>query len=182
VPRVAPLLDAFMARFADERDSGPVYTTHAALLLGMAVPMWLAHAAESAEATSSGARTSDSGGAHAVSGAWFLVAASGMSCLGLGDSAASCVGVLAGRCRPFSGSKKTLEGTAAGACAMLLGWLAASRWLMPLHHGFGPWVSIGVVVATLGAALLEAVTHQLDNLVVPVFYAAHMLLLAGAGG
>ena len=36
------------------------------------------------------------------------------------------------------------------------------------------WLSIAL--ATAGAALLEAVTDQLDNLVVPVYYTSHLIL------
>ena len=35
-----------------------------------------------------------------------------------------------------------------------------------------------VLGATFGAAILEAVTDQLDNLVVPVYYTAHLILAA----
>eukprot|EP00955_Chlamydomonas_euryale_P096333 365001-Chlamydomonas_euryale.AAC.14 len=199
VPRVSPLLDEFMSRFADERDGGRVYVTHMALLTGMAVPMWMAHAAEVADAAARGGCCGGCGGGGGRcglaggSGGWsLLVAASGLSCLGLGDSAASVVGVLAGRVRPFRGSRKTAEGTAAGAAAMLAGWAAMSAMLLGMGHthvcggGCGGALGLGghlgivwLSAATLGAALLEAVTHQLDNLIVPLYYAAHLLLLVG---
>ena len=213
IPVVSERLQAFMAGFADERDSGPVYITHLALLLGVAVPMWLAPADDGAageggrrggggsvgllgtaatEERESGAILSGGNGPGGCSGlAWLLVSASGMVCLGLGDTAASVVGVLAGRTRLFAGSRKTVEGTLAGAAAMLLGcaglW-AWDRWaaragladscmgICPQHNA-ASWPVVAMV--TVGAALLEAVTHQLDNLVVPIYYAAHLLLALG---
>ena len=216
IPVVSERLQAFMAGFADERDSGPVYITHLALLLGVAVPMWLALSQPADDAAAgegglrggggsvgllgtaateereSGAILSGGNGPGGCSGlAWLLVSASGMVCLGLGDTAASVVGVLAGRTRLFAGSRKTVEGTLAGAAAMLLGcaglW-AWDRWaaragladscmgICPQHNA-ASWPVVAMV--TVGAALLEAVTHQLDNLVVPIYYAAHLLLALG---
>lgn len=38
--------------------------------------------------------------------------------------------------------------------------------------------AVRLLAVTCGAALLEASTHQLDNLVVPVYFAAALLLFA----
>lgn len=212
IPVVSERLQAFMAGFADERDSGPVYVTHLALLLGIAIPMWLALSQPAGDAAAAGnGRLGGGGGVEppgtAATGmwesggtssggscpggcsrlAWLLVSASGMVCLGLGDTAASVVGVLGGRTRLLAGSRKTVEGTLAGAAAMLLGCAGLYAWdqwatavgldaSCPQHNVNWPVVA----VATVGAALLEAMTHQLDNLVVPVYYAAHLLLALGS--
>ena len=125
-------------------------------------------------------------------------------CLGVGDTAASLVGILYGRLRLARDTSKTLEGTAAGAAAMLACWLAAALWLAPrgcargagaleasaagakvagVHQAFCAIAMAGgaarLLAVTCGAALLEASTHQIDNLVVPVYFAAALLLFAG---
>lgn len=41
LPGVSRRITGFMERFTDARDAGPVYVTHFALLLGMALPIWL---------------------------------------------------------------------------------------------------------------------------------------------
>ena len=207
IPVVSERLHAFMAGFADERDSGPVYVTHLALLLGVALPMWLAPSQPAGGAAAGEGCLTGLGGGVGLLGtaatgeresgailssgsglAWLVISASGMV---FGDTAASVVGVLAGRTRLFAGSRKTVEGTLAGAAAMLLGcaglW-AWDRWaaragladscmgICPQHNA-ASWPVVAMV--TVGAALLEAVTHQLDNLVVPIYYAAHLLLALG---
>ena len=39
VPRIGPAVQAFMARFVDSRDVGPVLVSHFSLLAGMAGPV-----------------------------------------------------------------------------------------------------------------------------------------------
>lgn len=41
LPGVSLRITDFMERFTDARDAGPIYVTHFALLLGMALPVWL---------------------------------------------------------------------------------------------------------------------------------------------
>jgi dolichol kinase len=176
-----------MSGFTDERDAGPVYITHLALLLGMAAPMWLSLFLEF------------KGGGLLR----FLVSASGLICLGLGDTAASVVGVLLGRWQVLKGSSKTAEGTLAGAAAMLCGVVglsvaassscfASGNTFLGCHNVSGSSSIVSsklnfvstllgpLTVVTFGAALLEAVTQQLDNLIVPVYYTAHLLILYSA--
>ncbi|MEW5297336.1 MAG: hypothetical protein WDW36_000552 [Sanguina aurantia] len=105
-----------------------------------------------------------------------LVGLCGLVALGVGDTAASCVGFLLGRRRLFRGSSKTAEGTGASAVAMMLSWAWAVRWL-GLGNAMDARLWVALAVVTGGAALLEAVTQQLDNLVVPLYYAAHVASL-----
>ena len=122
VPSVSTALHRFMSGFADERDSGPVFMTHLALLLGIAVPIWLGQVGlpmptlgvlgSPRNSSTDGLDTradpniqesiSRSKVSHQDDGAlayvWLMVSCGGMLCLGLGDTAASVVGVLYGRC------------------------------------------------------------------------------------
>ena len=104
VPSLSDALQRFMSGFADERDSGPVFTTHLALLLGMAMPVWLGRTGLNSGCRARPSNVSSGSGSiwdlnvdfQGLS--WLLVSSSGMLCLGLGDSAASAIGVLYGRC------------------------------------------------------------------------------------
>eukprot|EP00198_Chlamydomonas_reinhardtii_P014488 XP_022234940.1 LOW QUALITY PROTEIN: predicted protein [Chlamydomonas reinhardtii] len=105
-----------------------------------------------------------------------LLGLSGLVSLGSGDTAAACVGFLLGRRRLFRGGKKTWEGTASGAAAMLASWRVVVWWMdVGWALGWSAWVRLAGVTA--GVALLEAVTGQLDNVVVPLYYLTHLVLL-----
>jgi dolichol kinase len=87
------------------------------------------------------------------------------------------VGLSVGHHVLVPGSKKTMEGTAAGAIATLCAWaaLSASPWGSSFRSeeagGWAlPWCAL--FAATLLSSLLEAVTLQLDNLFVPLHYFA----------
>ena len=145
-------------------------------LAGLAAPLWLAPAP-----------AAGLGGVDARR----LRPLAGLLAVGLGDTAASAVGVACGRRRLFSGWAKTWEGTAAGFAVTLGGALAA---LAVLPHGGGaPGPGDGaahagmgltamrmlqLAAATAAMALLEAITSQVDNVFVPLFY---YCALAAAG-
>lgn len=87
----------------------------------------------------------------------------GVLVLGIGDSLASVVGRRYGRFY-WPGSSKTVEGTAAFVTSIM-----ASAWLLRLV-GWCEWFDSAkyfVVIASLG--LLEGVSDQHDNLVLPIF-------------
>lgn len=109
---------------------------------------------------------------------------------GFGDTAASAVGSLYGRHPLCHGCSKTVEGTAAGAAAMLAAWglLAWAEAAMASSSGGGGlWVPIQWTVggsgwpllagATALSCLLEGVTTQLDNVFMPLHYFALLCLL-----
>eukprot|EP00887_Chlorella_sp_A99_P003364 scaffold26.g3364.t1 len=165
LPRVAEGLHRFLTSFTDARDGGLLLVTHFSLLLGMAAPLWLCGGAP------------EPGRRPALPPA----ALSGMLILGCGDTAASAVGRLLGR-RPIAKhSKKTAEGTAAAVAATMAAW-----WLL-LRGGGGvvaaggadggavPWGPL--LGATALSCLTEALTTQLDNLLVPAHYLALLCLL-----
>ena len=81
--------------------------------------------------------------------------------LGVGDAAAATVGSVVGRHR-WPSSRRTLE----GSLAFFLSTLGMVEWL---KGGTGGGVEWGWVLAVGLLSLLEAFTHQIDNLVLPVY-------------
>eukprot|EP00741_Cyanophora_paradoxa_P015569 tig00020902_g15029.t1 len=155
-PPIGPALAAFCESFRDARDVGPLILTHAYLLLGCAVPVWL-------EAPGGPGRPAP------------LAAFTGVLALGVADSAASWAGRRCGRVRLFGGPK-TLEGALAGAASLFLSLLLAARFAAPAAH---PPSLPGLALACLGAAVLEAATSQIDNLIVPPYFYAMFRLACG---
>ncbi len=210
--------------FVDERDAGPLYVTHFTLLLGLAVPMWLAvrlPCAPFADGASPPHQTNteaaawwEVAAAKAMGGNWrqqqeqqqhqpqqvaescggvvsllpALAGLGGTMVIGFGDTMASVVGRAFGRIPIYYSSRKTVEGTAAGAISTLAGWwtvLLLAVWqqssngpagaaVARLWPGTTEWVLL--VAATAGACLLEACTSQLDNILIPLWYFPHCLL------
>lgn len=105
---------------------------------------------------------------------------SGLIIIGVGDTAASFIGKLFGRVPVHYGSNKTVEGTAAGITASLGAWMVllwCSQLLSTLSglHAIAWWMQL--VLATAGAGLMEAATSQLDNILLPLWYFPHLLLV-----
>ncbi|EFJ53081.1 hypothetical protein VOLCADRAFT_102705 [Volvox carteri f. nagariensis] len=189
-------IGSFMADFADARDSGPVYVTHFTLLLGIAVPAWLGdsvcgaaagammaglYGSEAAEPMPShGSPLSppplSAAAARLLPSCRTVLGLSGLVSLGSGDTAAACVGFLLGRRRLFLRGKKTWEGTLSGAAAMLGSW-AVVVWWMDVRWALSWYMWVALAVVTGSVALLEAVTQQLDNVVVPLYYLTHLVLV-----
>jgi dolichol kinase len=174
----------------DERDAGPLYVTHFTLLLGLAAPVWLA------ARLPCGARGGGSGGGSGDEGPWWapavagpgaaacpgalaavLAGLSGTVIIGFGDTAASVVGRALGRVPVHAGARKTAEGTAAGAAAAAAGWAAVLAAGAPAAaRAAAPGWAGALAAATAGACQLEAVTSQLDNILIPLWYFPHALL------
>lgn len=119
-------------------------------------------------------------GSRGSAGALLLVTAglSGMVIIGVGDTAASMVGKLLGRVPIHAGSRKTVEGTVAGIASSLGAWcllLWAGGMGVPGGMSWCWWLQL--VLATAGAGLMEAVTSQLDNVLLPLWYLPHLLLV-----
>ncbi|KAJ2732471.1 dolichol kinase [Coemansia sp. BCRC 34962] len=139
-------INAFMRRFIDYRDAGPVVTAHFYLLLGCALPVWL--------------------------GGDSVASLAGVLALGVADTAASLVGMRLGRVR-WPGTTKTVEGTV-GFCASLLAAIGTVLWLKgDVGIGWRWYAAVSVVVG-----VLEALTEQNDNLVVPLCMFALLRALA----
>lgn len=152
--KASTVVQSFMESFTDERDSGPICTTHISLLLGASAPLWISMSPRPGLINRQ-------------------LALSGLVCLGVGDTAASVVGILwpGEKLRLFSDSNKTLQGAIAGLVSMLLFWFCAGI-SNPLHVA----ALLPVALTTFGSSLLEASTHQIDNLVLPIVFVAHLLL------
>jgi hypothetical protein len=168
-------LDTFMSRFTDARDCGGesgIILSHFSLLLGLAVPLWMTQECWDGrcETHSSAAEA----GAGTGAGVFMLSPFAGIITLGLGDTAASVVGVTFGRHKLCPNWHKSVEGTLANAGANLAG--ARVVWGLIGGGGAVPWTCI--VVASLGAAALEAVTAQLDNAFLPLHFVALAQLTA----
>lgn len=140
--------------------------------------------------------TSPSGAARGSACAGALPAAalaglSGIMVIGFGDTMASVVGRTYGRVPIHAGSRKTVEGTLAGALSTMAAWLLVLQAAVggsartAAQGGVGwpapaQWRSLAA--ATAGACLLEACTSQLDNILIPLWYLPHCLLASLAGG
>ncbi|KXJ11908.1 Dolichol kinase [Exaiptasia diaphana] len=129
--------------FLDEKDSGNVILTHVYLLFGCAIPIWLYPVYPERSSA--------------------LAMYSGVLSLGVGDTLASLVGKKYGQ-NNWPGSNKTLEGTMAGLMAqfIFIGLLSRTGVVRVVN-----WVATALCVAA--CSLLEAWTSQIDNLVLPPF-------------
>ena len=179
IPPLAAPLSAFLARFLDSRDGGTLVLTHLYLLLGCAVPLWLADALPGIHPLPGAGTGAGAGaGAPARSVALDVAPFAGVVVLGMGDAVASVVGIHLGRCR-WPGTRKTVEGTAAAAASMLLLLLLLRRLLQGGHaEWLGPasdWWAAALCTALV--CLLEAWTSQIDNLFLPIYYCAVLLLV-----
>ncbi|GAC98366.1 tRNA dihydrouridine synthase [Pseudozyma hubeiensis SY62] len=132
-------LHVFISEFLDHKDSGPVILSHFYLLTGCAGPLWL-------------------------EGHSRILQQTGVLVLGVGDSLASVVGRRYGRTYWPGGSSKTVEGTVAFITSIM-----ASAWLLRLVGWCEKFDSIKYFAVVTSLGLLEGVSDQHDNLVLPIF-------------
>lgn len=201
VPVAGPCIHSFMTAFIDSRDQGLLLISHFSLLLGMAVPLWLAlpvvthqegDGLRNPNAAGRLAQSSQGGGTMAGPGrSWWQTADqpvpafafAGILILGVADSAASAVGRRYGRHKILQ-THKSLEGTLGGVVCTMLGWVAvavllnltAGRPLLCLGNGVAGASWSTVSAAVVGSCLLEAVTTQLDNIFLPLHHCALLSL------
>jgi len=159
----ASTLEGLMMPLTDSRDSGILYTSHFALLIGISAPVWL-QPLEDRDVPY---------GAHTSLGK-VLAPFAGLISVGIGDSAASLAGVYLGRTKLIRGAPKSAEGTLGGFAGMMAGCYYVSRLACRLNQGYscafpaGEW--LWVAACSLLSALLEATTTQNDNVFVPLAY------------
>ena len=138
------VLDRYLLPFLDERDSGKVILTHIYLLFGFAFPLWLFPF-------------------NAQLSPCILLPFSGVISLGVGDSFASIAGKTFAKMK-ILGSSKTYIGMLACISSQFLAFLL----LMVSTTGY---ISLKSAVLVFCAAFLtgivECVTSQIDNLVLP---------------
>ncbi|KND93923.1 Dolichol kinase sec59 [Tolypocladium ophioglossoides CBS 100239] len=168
LPPLSKPIASFLAPYVDGRDfRGPVVISHIFLLIGCAIPLWLALAALPRTGTGYMA-----GWEVSTRDASMV---SGVICVGLGDSAASLIGRRYGHRKWLWGGGKSLEGSVAFAAAVFAGLAAAGLW-----QRIGGWPTTDEptsILASAGnagvcasmASLTEAVlTGGNDNVIVPV--------------
>lgn len=144
----------FYARYLDpQKDNGTaVVVSHMALILGCALPLWLYECVVNDE---------DSTPRPIAQ----LLPLFGVMVLGVGDSLGALVGTYCGKLKwPVDNVSRTLEGSA----AMWLG-MAGIYWMQGISIQY--WLP-----AVTFTTLLEALTMQIDNLVLPLAGAAIVLL------
>lgn len=206
-PLLGPAIQEFMKDFTDSRDQGVVFVTHFTLLLGMAVPVWLAAGSQWGTAAGAPGIAACNGGGP-LAAAWhglpprdsigqqqqgfgthvvacersvapLMIGMSGIVVLGLADTAAAIIGHSFGRLPVCRTSNKTLEGTVAGILFAMAGWWCILGSL-GVAGSVGGYEWLALWISTASACALESVTEQLDNLVLPLFYLTHVCLLLPA--
>ncbi|KAL7418737.1 dolichol kinase [Cryptotrichosporon argae] len=129
----------FLNEFLDHKDSGTAILSHFYLLAGCAAPLWLEGPSE-------------------------ILAHFGVLALGIGDALASIVGRRFGHVRWASGSGKTIEGSAAFFLSVLFSATALAV------TGATERFSVSKFAATTAVStVLEAVSMQNDNLILPMY-------------
>ena len=152
---VGHVLHALFTVNTDERDDGNFFiVTHLYLLVGCAFPLWMSEELD----------TSNLLGPASIS------AFAGILVLGIGDAMASVVGSTCGRTK-LPGSNKTIEGTLAGIVSVLLGMLAIAALFGDADVAVVDMETLYyLAIRTSLVAVLEAVTCQIDNLLLPVVF------------
>ncbi|CAD7963236.1 unnamed protein product [Amoebophrya sp. A25] len=154
VPPVAHYVTEFISPYIDTRDAGTVILTHMYLLLGCAVPVWYAFFVH--------------GGIFQARS--LLIALSGLTCTGVGDSFASIVGTSCGKHRWPGGLKKTIEGSL-GFFVSAFAFQAIMLYILGFHNlSTESWLRLAL--ADFLVAILEACTDQIDNLILPLYHCA----------
>ena len=140
--------------FLDEKDGGVLILSHLYLLAGIASPLWLNPCSF-----------------EHVQNNNILPLLAGMLSVGIGDTAASIGGTYLGR-RKWAGTKKTVEGSVCGVVAQLavVGGLVSSGFL---DVSWSIWGKL--LVSTSLVAVVEALTDQVDNIVLPLLLYTYLM-------
>lgn len=168
LPPLSKPIASFLAPYVDGRDfSGPVVISHIFLLIGCAIPLWLALA--SLPRTGLGYLAGWEVPSRDVS------MLSGVVCVGLGDAAASLIGRRYGHRKWVWGGGKSLEGSAAFVAAVFAGLAASSMWLRvggwpTTDEANGLVISAGksLICASMASVTEAVLTGGNDNVIVPV--------------
>ncbi|OAV97864.1 hypothetical protein PTTG_07309 [Puccinia triticina 1-1 BBBD Race 1] len=181
---IGAAIHLFFNEFIDEKDSGPVILSHFYLLTACSTGIWLDGLGPLSRGPEANMGGSVEGGgrmagllpvplARLLSPAEAIRAA-GVGCsiedligvivLGVGDSCASIVGKRVGRVKWSAGSSKTVEGSLAFVASVV-----AVSLLLRLVGLVYPFPFFRYLLGIVLAALLEAVTAQNDNLVLPLY-------------
>jgi len=140
------LLNEAFAVFIDEKDQGLLVLTNVYLLIGTFVPLWITPPT-------------------ATTALQPLILLSGVLSIGIGDSAASIVGSKLGRIK-WPQSSKTVEGTFASVLSQLAFILVAKSAHFPGLENVE--IMTGVFPVICLGSIFEALTTQVDNIVLPL--------------
>ncbi|XP_013106888.2 dolichol kinase isoform X1 [Stomoxys calcitrans] len=153
MPPLGEILEKAFFSFADEKDAGLIAFTPMCLLIGSSLPMWIMPCP----------CVTDEHGLNSQ----LLALLAGILTIGFGDTAASVIGSKWGRTK-WRNSSRSIEGSVAFVIYVILP-IVILQLMEFIQLNEMQW---GVIVlATLVAALVEAHTDQIDNLVLPlVFY------------
>lgn len=146
---VAEALDSAVTAFIDEKDAGKLALTPIYLLVGCSIPMWIHNS------------PCDLTGSSSFE---LLPLLSGVVSIGIGDTFASFFGSKFGRHKWIDG-KKSVEGTIASIIAQAA-FIATLNTLGYLPLNTRLFALCGIAVIT--NSLVEALTDQVDNLVLPI--------------
>lgn len=146
---VTEILESSIQAFIDEKDAGKIAVTPIYLLVGCSAPLWIHNL------------PCDLTGSSAFE---LLPLLSGITSIGIGDTFASIVGSQIGS-HKWGNSSKSVEGTIASIIAQTgflygLGYLGFISLNLKLMSVCG--------VAVIANSLIEALTDQVDNLVLPL--------------
>ncbi|XP_076104228.1 dolichol kinase-like isoform X1 [Mytilus galloprovincialis] len=136
--------------FLDKQDEGPLALTPIYLIFGLSLPLWMSFIFR--------IQVSD------------ISVYAGVISVGIGDAMASVIGSKIGRVK-WPGSSKTVE----GSLASLLSQIVTLYCLQYTGKVESSWTFITLIAVTI-TTVLEAVTTQIDNLVLPLFLYTILLL------
>lgn len=154
VEPLSTIIGRAFAPFLDEKDHGALILSHIYLLVGVASPLWLTPCPLGEMSI----------GQWPASPRSVLPLLSGVLAVGLGDTAASVGGTYMGR-RKWAGTKKTVEGSLCGVAAQMVG-VAGLAGAGVVAMTFPAWGRLVVAVGLVAA--IEALTDQVDNIVLPL--------------
>lgn len=157
-------------------DLGPLILSHIYLLLGCAIPLWLV------ESRSLTIRFHNSENGRAIE---LLGASSGIVSIGIADTFAAMVGHMFGRNKWFLNNpkrKKTIEGSIGCLLGCLIGWALMLSIDAIINGAYSvneyQQLLFPLAITSLGIVLLEALSTQNDNILLPSWAVAFLLFFA----
>lgn len=141
-PFLSNPINALYSGFLSDRDQGLLVLSPLYLIIGVSFPIWMSNFANHTNT---------------------LLISCGVVSIGIGDSFASIIGQKYGR-NVYAGSQKSLEGSLAYLVSSLVGFVLINGNVLLDTYRFA-FLAIGI----LGSCILEAITEQNDNLVLPIY-------------
>lgn len=144
---IGPFLEKSLSQFLDSKDEGLLILTHIYLLVGCSLPIWIFPSNITSNKNE------------------IMILSSGIISLGIGDTAASIGGSLWGRTKILN-SPKSVEGATCSVVAEIIFISALNYFGVFGTVSIFPWMRF--VTACVITSITEAVTTQVDNLVLPL--------------